>query len=83
MGAKDIISKNIFKTLVRDFATYLFGLPVTEVELLETANQRIEERRADLLYSRPPQTEHPCPLSLWERVGVRADQKFSLWRSQV
>ncbi len=49
MGAKDIISKNILKTLVRDFATYLFGLLVTEVELLETANQRIEDRQADLI----------------------------------
>lgn len=49
MGAKDIISKNILKTLVRDFATYLFGLPVSEVELLETANQRIEDRQADLI----------------------------------
>lgn len=49
MAAKDIVSKHILKTLVRDFATYLFGLPVTDVELLETANQRIEERRADLV----------------------------------
>jgi len=36
MGDKDIISKAILKNLVRDFATYLFGLPVTEVELVET-----------------------------------------------
>lgn len=49
MGEKDIISKRIFKRLVRDFAIYLFDLPVTDVELLETAQQRIEERRADLV----------------------------------
>ena len=49
MGDKDILSKTIFKNLVRDFATYLFGLPVTEVELLDTAQQRFEERRADLV----------------------------------
>jgi hypothetical protein len=49
MGDKDILSKQIFKTLVRDFAIYLFGLPVAEVELLESVQQRIEERRADLV----------------------------------
>ncbi|SMF94912.1 hypothetical protein SAMN02949497_2251 [Methylomagnum ishizawai] len=49
MGDKDILSKSIFKALVRDFATYLFHLPVVEVKLLETAQQRVEERRADLV----------------------------------
>ena len=49
MGDKDIISKQIFKRLVRDFATVLFGLPVTDVELLETSHLRIEDRRADLV----------------------------------
>ncbi|MGH8559926.1 MAG: hypothetical protein ACRESZ_21235, partial [Methylococcales bacterium] len=49
MGEKDILSKKIFKHLVRDFATYLFGLAVTEVELLESVNERIEDRRADLV----------------------------------
>lgn len=49
MAEKDIISKRIFKHLVRDFANYLFNLPVTEVELFETSQQRIEERHADLV----------------------------------
>ncbi|MFM8332812.1 MAG: hypothetical protein ACKN9T_14100 [Candidatus Methylumidiphilus sp.] len=49
MGEKDIISKKIFKHLVRDFATYLFGLAVAEMELLETSQERIEDRHADLL----------------------------------
>lgn len=49
MGEKDIISKRIFKHLVRDFATYLFGLAVTEVELLESSQERIEDRHADLV----------------------------------
>lgn len=49
MGSKDIISKSIFKHLVRDFAVYLFGLPVVEVELLDAEQQRIEDRRADLV----------------------------------
>ena len=49
MGNKDIISKDIFKRLVRDFATYLFNLPVTDVELLETESHRVEDRRADLV----------------------------------
>lgn len=49
MGNKDIISKRILKILVRDFARYLFGLPVVKVALLETQTQRVEERRSDLL----------------------------------
>jgi hypothetical protein len=49
MGDKDLISKSLFKRLVQDFAIYLFDLPVTEVELLDGEQQRIEERRADLL----------------------------------
>jgi predicted transposase YdaD len=49
MGNKDILSKRILKQLVRDFATYLFRLPVVEVNLLDTQIQRIEERRTDLL----------------------------------
>ena len=49
MKAKDILSKKLFKCLVRDFATYLFDLPVTQVELLDTNLQRAEERRADLV----------------------------------
>lgn len=49
MGDKDITSKRILKNLVREFAIVLFGLPVTEVELLETNHQRIEDRRADLV----------------------------------
>ncbi len=34
---------------MRDFATYLFDLPVTEVELLDTETHRVEDRRADLV----------------------------------
>ena len=49
MGDKDIISKEIFQRMVRDFATYLFHLSVTEVEILETEHHRIEDRRADLV----------------------------------
>lgn len=49
MGDKDIISKTLLKHLVRDLATQLMGLAVADVELLETQQQRIEERRNDLL----------------------------------
>jgi predicted transposase YdaD len=49
MGDKDIISKEIFQRLVQDFATYLFHLTVTDVELLDTEHHRIEDRRADLV----------------------------------
>lgn len=49
MGQNDIVSKRVLKNLLRDFAVHLFGLPVTEVELLETQTQRVEERRSDLV----------------------------------
>lgn len=48
MGHKDIISKNIFKRILKDIATYIFKLELTHVELIETEQQRIEDRRADL-----------------------------------
>lgn len=48
MGEKDIISKRIFKRILVDVATYLFELELTSAELLETEQQRIEDRRADL-----------------------------------
>jgi hypothetical protein len=49
MEKKDIISKRIFKHLVRDFARYLFDLPVIDVQLLETSQERVEDRHADLV----------------------------------
>ena len=49
MGNKDVISKSIFQRLVRDFAIYLFDLPLDEVELLDTEKQRVEDRHADLV----------------------------------
>lgn len=48
MGEKDIISKRIFKRILVDVATYLFELELDSAELLETEQQRIEDRRADL-----------------------------------
>jgi len=48
MGDKDIISKQIFKRILVDVATYLFELEIQNAELLETEQQRIEDRRADL-----------------------------------
>lgn len=48
---KDIISKQIFKRIFIDVATYIFKLQLAEVELIETQQQRIEERRADLVAS--------------------------------
>lgn len=48
MGHKDIISKQIFKRILIDVATYIFNLQLETVELIETDQQRIEDRRADL-----------------------------------
>jgi len=49
MGQKDIISKQVFKRILVDVATHIFNLQLDTVELLETEQQRIEDRRADLL----------------------------------
>ncbi|NJO17522.1 MAG: hypothetical protein HC877_17835 [Thioploca sp.] len=49
MTQKDLISKQIIKRIFIDVATYLFQLELTEVELIETEQQRIEDRRADLV----------------------------------
>ena len=62
MGNKDIISKDIFQRLVRDFATYLFHLSVAEVEILETEQHRIEDRRADLV-ARVTATDGTCSVA--------------------
>jgi len=37
------------KRLTTDFARHLLGLDAEAIELLETQNQRIEDRRADLV----------------------------------
>jgi hypothetical protein len=49
MVAKDIISRDTLKRLTTDLARQLLGLDGEAVELLETQNQRIEDRRADLV----------------------------------
>ncbi len=51
MGRKDIISKQIIRHLALDVATYLLGLDLdpASLELMETEQQRIEDRRADLV----------------------------------
>jgi hypothetical protein len=48
MRQKDIISKQIFKRILIDVATYIFKLQLETVELIESEQQRIEDRRADL-----------------------------------
>lgn len=51
MNQKDIISKTLIKHIFTDVANILLHLDVepSSVELLETQNQRVEERRADLV----------------------------------
>ena len=48
MGQKDIISKQIFKRILVDVAKYIFKLELKSAELIETEQQRIEDRRSDL-----------------------------------
>ncbi|WP_295388399.1 hypothetical protein [uncultured Thiodictyon sp.] len=49
MTDKDIISRDTLKRLTTDLARHLLGIEAEAVELLETQNQRIEDRRADLV----------------------------------
>jgi hypothetical protein len=49
MTAKDIVSRETLKRLTTDLAQHLLGLDGEAVELLETQNQRVEDRRADLV----------------------------------
>jgi len=49
MAQKDIISKGILKRLLLDMAVYLFQLNLIDAELLSTQEQRIEDRRSDLV----------------------------------
>ena len=49
MGHKDVVSKSIIKRLVKDIALHLLDQVVEVVDILNTEQQRIEERRADLV----------------------------------
>ncbi|MDP2903472.1 MAG: hypothetical protein Q8N96_10250, partial [Methylovulum sp.] len=49
MGSKDIISKHLLKQIAKDMARLLLKLDIDDVEVLDGDNQRIEERRADLV----------------------------------
>ncbi len=49
MADKDIISRDTLKRLTTDLARHLLGVDGDAIELLETQNQRIEDRRADLV----------------------------------
>jgi hypothetical protein len=62
MGKKDIISKRILKRWVRDFATYLFCLPVVEVTLLDTQTQRMKDACPDFVND-----QHRVPHQVCER----------------
>lgn len=49
MGDKDVISKHLLKRIVRDVSGYLLQLNLNSIEILETVNQRVEDRRADMV----------------------------------
>jgi hypothetical protein len=51
MGDKDILGKDSIKRIAVDIAIYLLHLDIDpeRVELLSTEQQRIEDRRADLV----------------------------------
>jgi len=49
MTVKDIISGDTLKRLTADLARHLLGVDGEVIEVLETQNQRVEDRRADLV----------------------------------
>jgi len=49
MTTKDIISRDLVKRLTNDFAHHILELDAKTIQVLETQNQRIEDRRADLV----------------------------------
>jgi len=49
MTTKDIISRAMLKRLTTDLARHLLGLDGEAIELLETQNQRVEDRWVDLV----------------------------------
>ncbi|MCB2263824.1 MAG: hypothetical protein LGR52_12950, partial [Candidatus Thiosymbion ectosymbiont of Robbea hypermnestra] len=49
MTIKDIISRDTLKRLTTDLACHILGLDGEAIEFLETQNQRVEDRRADLV----------------------------------
>jgi len=62
MGNKDIVSKHVLKNITADIANLLLKLDVEQepIELLETEQQRLETRHADLVARvRDRQTQQP------------------------
>jgi predicted transposase/invertase (TIGR01784 family) len=49
VGKKDIISKDITKTIIKDISTYILKLDIKEIEYIDKESQRIENREADIL----------------------------------
>ncbi|MDO9142274.1 MAG: DUF4351 domain-containing protein [Methylobacter sp.] len=69
MGDKDIISKHILKRLLLDMARYLCQLDIVDAELLNTEQQRIEDRRADLVARVEPTQGAPFILHIEVQNG--------------
>ena len=49
MGKKDIISKEVINTLVKDIAKYILHIEVDKLTLIDKEFQRVEDRRADVV----------------------------------
>jgi len=64
MGDKDILSKTLLKRLLLEMANRLCGLDIVEAELLGTEEQRIEDRRADLVAKVRPRRGGPFILHI-------------------
>lgn len=81
MGKKDIISKHVLKQLTAEIANLLLGLDIDAdgIELLETEQQRVELRRADLV-ARVRQRQTQQPFILHVEIQNDHDAQIALRR---
>ncbi|MEE9397220.1 MAG: hypothetical protein V3V31_09440 [Methylococcales bacterium] len=79
MGKKDIISKQAIRHIAVDLATYLLNLDIEpdSLELLTTEQQRVEDRRADLV-ARVVDRQRKTPYILHIEIQNDNDKKMPL-----
>jgi len=46
---KDVISKEILKEIIKDIAKYILKIEINNLEFIDSENQRVESRRADIV----------------------------------
>ena len=80
MAEKDIISRDTLKRLTTDLARHLLGVDGEAIELLETQNQRVEDRRADLVARMRDSGGHEFLLHIEIANNNRSDMPLRMLR---